>query len=68
MPNDRPMIVPGFVAYREYAFTHPITHDLEVSRDEWDCMTEEQAKKAVEDLKQEYPDDRVYYEAANISI
>lgn len=68
MPNDRPMIVAGFIAYREYAFTNPNTFELELSRTEHDCMTEEQAKKAVEELKQEFPGDTVYYEAANISI
>jgi hypothetical protein len=66
MPNDRIYYVDGFIVYREYAFQNPITFDLELSREEHDCYTEEQAKKAVEELKLEYPGDKVYYEAGRI--
>lgn len=66
MPNDRIYYVEGFIAYREYAFQNPVTFELEVSRDEHECYTEEQAKKAVEELKLEYPDDKVYYEPGHI--
>ena len=66
MPTDRRYYVDGFIAYREYVFQNPYTFELETSRDEHECYTEEQAKKAVEALKTEFPDDRVYYEAARI--
>lgn len=68
MPNDRPMIVSGFVVYREYGFLNPHSGEYDLTRDEHDCMTEDEAKKTLEDLKQEFPGDTVYYEVANISI
>lgn len=68
MPNDRLTYVNGFVAYREYYFMNPHTFEPECSRDEHECYTEEQAKKAVESLKQEFPDDKVYYEECRVLL
>lgn len=67
MPTDRRYYVDGFIAYREYARENPfVPGDIDLARDEVECYTEEQAKTAVEALKIEFPDDKVYYEAARI--
>lgn len=66
MPTDRRYYVDGFVVYREFGIENPITGEWDITRDEQECHTEEQAKQTVEATKLEFPDDKVYYEAARI--